>query len=271
MASDSSWPQTVPPDSTQFGPGPGPFGSAAEPALPWNGWDVLRIAVLTVAMIFVFAIAFTLGAQRLLYPRLSIMEVAKFPLVSVLGQLVAYVVVLIYMHSLATRSGQNFLNAVSWNWPRQPMLYLGIGIVVSIGLQLLGNLLPMPKSLPIEQFFKTPLDAWVLSLFGVTFAPLLEELFFRGFLYPVLERRLGVVGGVFLTALAFSLIHAPQLARAWGPVFLIFLIGLALTVVRVVTKSVSAGILMHIAYNGTISALLYHASDGFRHLEKIAQ
>lgn len=232
---------------------------------------MLRIAVFTVAMIFILAIAFTLGAQRLLYPRLSILEVAKFPLVSVLAQLGAYLAVLVYMHSVATRTGQKFLPAVSWNWPGQPLIYLVAGIVISIGLQLLANVLPMPKSLPIDQFFKTPLDAWVLSLFGMTFAPLLEELFFRGFLYPVLARRLGVVVGVFLTALAFSLIHAPQLARAWGPVLIIFLIGLALTVVRVVTKSVAAGMLMHIAYNGTISALLYHASDGFKHLEKVAQ
>lgn len=271
MASDSGWQQTAPPDSIQFGSGSGPVGPPTESALSWDGWDVLRIAVLTVAMIFIFAIAFTLGAQKLLFRRLSILEVARFPLVSVLAQVAAYLAVLAYMYSVATRTGKKFLPAVSWNWPQQPVLYFGAGIVISIGLQLLANFLPMPKSLPIDQFFRTPLEAWVLSIFGITFAPLLEELFFRGFLYPVLERRLGLAVAVFLTALAFSLIHAPQLAKAWGPVLIIFLIGLVLTIVRAVTKSVSAGMLIHIAYNGTISALLYHASGGFRHLDKIAQ
>ena len=111
----------------------------------------------------------------------------------------------------------------------------------------------------------------MLSLFGMTLAPLIEELFFRGFLYPVLARRIGVVLSVLFTAIGFSLIHVPQLAQAWGPVLIVFIIGLALTIVRAVTKSVAAGVLMHMAYNGTISVLLFIASGGFRHLEKIAQ
>jgi membrane protease YdiL (CAAX protease family) len=105
----------------------------------------------------------------------------------------------------------------------------------------------------------------------MTLAPLIEELFFRGFLYPVLARRIGVVLGIVFTAIAFSLIHAPQLARAWGPILIVFLIGFAVTIVRAVKNSVAAGLLMHMAYNGTISVLLFIASGGFRHLEKISQ
>jgi hypothetical protein len=129
----------------------------------------------------------------------------------------------------------------------------------------------MPTELPIDKFFQTPAEAWVLSIFGMTFAPLLEELFFRGFLYPVLARRVGVVLSVFLTAVAFGLIHAPQLGRAWGPVLIVFLVGLALTICRAITKSVAAGVLIHVAYNGTISVLLFIGSDGFRHLERLNQ
>jgi len=43
----------------------------------------------------------------------------------------------------------------------------------------------------------------------------------------------------------------------------------ALTVTRAVTKSVAPGFLIHVAYNGTISILLFFATDGFRHLEKL--
>ncbi|HEX5243249.1 MAG TPA: type II CAAX endopeptidase family protein [Tepidisphaeraceae bacterium] len=267
MASNSSWPDAAPGDSLH----PEPVGPTAAPGLPWDGWDVLLIAVFGVGMIFLFAIAFTLGAEKLFYPRLSFLEVARIPVISVVAQLAAYIAVLAYMHSVATRSDAGFLPAVSWNWPQQPLIYLVAGVVISIGLQLFAHLLPMPKSLPIDQFFKTPLEAWVLSLFGITFAPLIEELFFRGFLYPVLARRLGEVVGIFLTALAFSLIHAPQLGKAWGPVLIIFLVGLALTIVRAATKSVAAGVLMHIAYNGTISVLLFLQTAGFKHLERMAQ
>ncbi len=199
------------------------------------------------------------------------MDVAKFPMVSVLAQLGAYLVVLGFMYTLATRSGLGFWKAVNWNWPRYAPYYIAAGVAFSVGLQGLARLLPMPKSLPIDKFFQTPLDAWVLSIFGMTLAPLLEELFFRGFLYPVLVRRLGTLLSIVLTAVGFSLIHVPQLARAWGPVLIVFLIGLALTIIRAVTKSVAAGVLTHMAYNGTISVLLFIASGGFRHLEKLAQ
>jgi hypothetical protein len=123
--------------------------------------------------------------------------------------------------------------------------------------------------MPIDEFFNTPAEAWSLTIFGVTLAPLIEELFFRGFLYPVLARRLGVVLAIILTAAGFGLIHGPQLGRAWGPVLVIFIVGIALTVTRAVTKSVATGILVHIGYNGTLSALLFWASDGFRHLERL--
>jgi membrane protease YdiL (CAAX protease family) len=232
---------------------------------------VARIAAFTLAMIFAFVLLMTFAAQRLLYPKLSIMDVAKFPLVSVLAQLGAYLVVLAFMYTVGTRSGLGFWQAINWNWPRHALVFLAAGVAFSLGLQGLAHLLPMPKTLPIDKFFQTPLEAWVLSLFGMTLAPLLEELFFRGFLYPVLARRLGVVLAVVLTAAGFSLIHVPQLAQAWGPVLIVFLIGLALTIVRAVTKSVAAGVLMHMAYNGMISLLLFIASGGFRHLEKLAQ
>jgi hypothetical protein len=34
---------------------------------------------------------------------------------------------------------------------------------------------------------------------------------------------------------------------------------------------VASSLLIHIAYNGTISALIFAASDGFRHLDKLNQ
>ena len=99
----------------------------------------------------------------------------------------------------------------------------------------------------------------------------MEELFFRGFLYPVLVRRLGIGAAIVLTAAAFGLIHAPQLGKAWGPVLVVFLVGLALTITRAVTSSVAPGFLMHVAYNATISVFIFAATDGFRHLEKLNQ
>ena len=239
---------------------------------PWSGWDVVGLVVLTFVTIIVFLFGSTLVAQRLLFPILPASEVAKYPLVTVVAELLAYIIVLGFMVALVRRSGAtSFGTAVRWNWPSSWMFYLAVGVALSFSLQELARVLPMPKELPIDRFFQTPLQAWVLSLFGITMAPLFEELFFRGFLYPVLARRLGTASAVILTAAGFGLIHAPQLAQAWAPVLVVFLVGLVLTLTRAITKSVAAGLLIHMAYNGTIAVLLFLGSDGFRHLDKLNQ
>jgi membrane protease YdiL (CAAX protease family) len=99
----------------------------------------------------------------------------------------------------------------------------------------------------------------------------MEELFFRGFLYPVLARGIGIPLGIFLTAVGFALLHGAQLGFSWGPVLVIFLVGLVLTIVRARKNSVAAGVLIHMAYNGTITVAMFAATDGFRHLEKLSQ
>ena len=56
-----------------------------------------------------------------------------------------------------------------------------------------------------------------------------------------------------------------------GVVTWIFLVGIVLTTVRAKTNSVAAGVLIHMAYNGTITVAMFAATDGFRHLEKLNQ
>lgn len=255
-------------------PGPELPAPPAPPAEnpPWTGWDVFWIALVTLFSIVFCIFCTTWIAQRIFYRQLTLMDVAKFPLVTVAAQLVAYMVVLVFMISIIEgQHRQRFWPAIRWNWPARPWIFLAGGVALSIGLQAFAQLLPMPKELPIDSYFKTAAEAWALSIFGVTMAPLLEELFFRGFLYPVLARRLGLPAAVVLTSAGFGLIHAPQLGKAWGPVLVVSLVGVALTLTRAWTKSVASSLLVHITYNGTLSVLLFVGSDGFRHLERLNQ
>jgi membrane protease YdiL (CAAX protease family) len=142
--------------------------------------------------------------------------------------------------------------------------------VLTVSLDLLGRFLPMPKSTPFEQFFAHPLDAYLITIFAVTVGPLMEELFFRGFLYPVLARRLGAFWGVILTALPFGLIHSVQYGNAWAAVLVVVLVGVVLTLVRAATKSVAASFLVHVGYNATLMFFAALATDGFRHTERAA-
>jgi uncharacterized protein len=256
-------------------PGPEPFPSPPASVVrdpSWTGWDVLRVAFATLGAIIVFLLLVASLAHRLLYPGLPFAEVTKDPLVTVIAQFLAYVVVLGYMMALVDRNAAGgFWHAIHWNWPRNWPRYVIGGMVLAFGLQAFAHFLPMPKELPIDRFFQTAAEAWILSLFGATFAPLIEELFFRGFLYPVLASRLGIFLGVVLTAAGFGLIHSPQLGRAWAPILVVFLVGLALTITRAVTNSVAAGVIIHMTYNTTLSVLIFIATGGFHHFEKLTQ
>ena len=184
---------------------------------PWTGWDVALLAVFSFLLIIISLLGVSYTLRRVFYPSLTWIDVVKQPEVIVGGQLVAYILVFALMYAfIAFFRRQHFFSAIQWNWPPAWGWYVLGGLALSIGLQLFARLLPIPKDLPMDQFFRTPRQAWLLSIFSVTLAPLIEELFFRGFLYPVLARRLGMVASVFLTALAFASIHGAQLTYCVG-------------------------------------------------------
>ncbi|MGA9474787.1 MAG: type II CAAX endopeptidase family protein [Terriglobales bacterium] len=248
---------------------PPPIEVPRDPA--WTALDLVRLVVLTIVALIAGVFAVVVIARFWIYPHSNIGDIARIPLVAVAGQGLAYLLVFGYMYILVTRERgrPDFLNAIHWNWPSSPAGYVLIGVVLSFALQILASRLPIPKNLPIDTFFSTPAEAWVLTIFGITLAPLMEELFFRGFLFPVLARGIGVTAAIFVTGFAFALLHGSQLMYSWGPVLVIFLVGIVLTMVRARKNSVAAGLIVHIAYNGTISALMFYATDGFRHLEKL--
>lgn len=237
----------------------------------WSGWDVLQIAGLAVLSVLVLQVVILFAAKQFAYPHSPLRDVAQKPILAILAQLLAYIVVAIFMVLLVEgKYHLRFWHAIGWNWPRnKSFMLLGLG-VFTVSLDLLSHFLPMPKTTPFEQFFARPMDAYLISIFAITLGPLMEELFFRGFLYPVLARRMNVFWAVILTALPFGLIHSMQYGNAWSAVLVVFLVGVVLTTVRAVTKSVAASFLVHVGYNGTLMVLAAIATDGFRHMDKAA-
>jgi len=234
----------------------------------FTGWDVLAIAALTFATMIVLQLAVLLAAHWWWYPHESMADVAQKPILLLISQFLIYAAVAVFMIMLVEGKYRvPFWQAIRWNWPRARWRLLALGVALLLALNLLENMLPMPKDTPFEHLFDRPRDAYLISLIAVTLGPLMEELFFRGFMYPVLARRLGVFWGIILTALPFGLIHLPQYGWAWGAALVIFLVGVVCGAVRAATKSVGASFLVHVGYNGTQMVAALVATHGFRHLD----
>jgi membrane protease YdiL (CAAX protease family) len=277
-------PQFDPPPLSSEPQAPAPFVVVPFPAPPvqparpapkagedpvWSGWDVLLILVLT-AVTFVLAQLFVVpGLLRVVYPHASPIELSQKPVLLLLSQLLLYAVMALFMVLLVeAKYHARFWPAIRWNWPGiAGVSFVGVGVLM-LGFDILGRFLPMPKSTPFDQFFDRPFDAYLTAAFAVTLGPLMEELFFRGFLYPVVARRWGAVAGVFFTALPFGLMHFFQYGNSWAAVLIVFLVGVVLTTVRAMTKSVAASFLAHVGYNGTLMMLAAWSTDGFKHMDK---
>jgi membrane protease YdiL (CAAX protease family) len=253
---------------------PIPAPPPREPA--WTVWDVLLILAfgifisffVTVGAVAVLEIVSKTGWAEAAAPKIA------NPWFLIPIQTVGYALTFIFARILITvRTRQDFWRAVHWNFPKPNAVpvYVLIGISVAVLGQIAGHFLPIPKTLPIEKLFAEKTGAYLLVAFGVLVAPLVEELLFRGLIFPVAARGLGLIGGTLLTSLLFSLIHQSQLAHAWAPLLVIFGVGLVLTVVRARTNSLAASWIVHFSYNATLFAVLFYVTNGFQHLERLAE
>ena len=192
----------------------------------WNGWDVLAlvaVAILGQIVVGVVAgiIAIFLPAYRGLSPDQLRRQLPQDPFLIVAVTLGTYAVLVpAMMLIIRRRSHRPFLEALGWNWPRRPWRYPLIGVAMFFVVSVLSKILPMPKSAPIDQLLQQA--PRLMSFVAICLAPVVEELFFRGFLYPVLTRwralfALAIAAVVFgIGALLFSLGRQNHDTFWWG-------------------------------------------------------
>ena len=162
---------------------------------PWSAFDLLIAALALLVGTVVFS-GIAIGVL-MTTPQLrgtNIRSVTEHPsmyiVVPAMGA--AYAVMLAVLYLIAVVRQQPFWKSLSWNWPRNMrwigFLFAGTGLsLVAGGLQ---KVLPTPKNLPIEDMFREPGAAWFLATLGVLIAPFVEEILFRGLLYPIVNRWL---------------------------------------------------------------------------------
>ncbi|MDX2152634.1 MAG: type II CAAX endopeptidase family protein [Bryobacteraceae bacterium] len=154
---------------------------------------------------------------------------------------------------LKLKYGRPFWASLAWRKPDRGILFnLLAGPAVAFAVGLLGALLRTPQiDMPIREFLSDPLSIALMGIFATTLGPLCEELAFRGFLQPLVQKTLGAGVGIVVAALPFALLHGPQYGWSWRHILLLVFAAVAFGWTRHVTHSTAASTVMHAAYNLT--------------------
>src|SRR6266705_2916659 len=148
---------------------------------PWTGVDLL---------IGAFFLLLAVGVVQFVLMRVvgvSTEEMEKNPRAVILvpSMMFGYLALLATMYvRVANAQALGFWKMVAWSWPKGMRWLLGLagGLVLAVALGALSHVLPFPKSIPMERFFRDRQAAYILLVMGVAVAPFAEEMMFRGFL-----------------------------------------------------------------------------------------
>jgi membrane protease YdiL (CAAX protease family) len=159
--------------------------------------------------------------------------------------------------------GWKRLNADSAAGKGRPWMYFFSGCGLAIFVAIASSRVKNVEHVPIQELFKSRTGAMLLMAMAVFVAPLVEETIFRGYLYPLFAKSLGVLPGILITGVLFGLMHGAQLGWSWGLVALLTLVGVIFTFVRARTGTVVASFLLHLGYNSMIAFTSIIATKGF--------
>jgi membrane protease YdiL (CAAX protease family) len=154
---------------------------------------------------------------------------------------------------VAWRYDQPFWRSLGWSLPVRGAWWCVLaGPLLAIAGSALAVLLRAPEMPdPIKDLMTDRVSRVIVMVFVVSLGPIYEELFFRGFLFPLLARTFGAIAGIFLTALPFALLHGSQYQWAWQQITLVGLAGSAFGFVRYKTGSTAAATILHSCFNLT--------------------
>lgn len=136
--------------------------------------------------------------------------------------------------------------------------YVGL-IPIFLGVTVLTSVLFKVLNIPVEpqevvRILKeekgVPLLIY-MCVFTSFLGPFMEEIFFRGFVYGVLKKKIGILGGVLTSALFFACIHANM--ASFMP---ILSLGILLAYIYEKTGSLVSSITVHVIHNSAMLAFL---------------
>ncbi|NOZ76742.1 MAG: CPBP family intramembrane metalloprotease [Euryarchaeota archaeon] len=177
--------------------------------VPWGFREVLLIVLLSFALAEVFAFFFE-GFGPACGQELWGIDTCR--LLAVQGVFAALLTGLTLLTVRLKGAPLSSIGLTREGLPGNLILGSGAGVVLFVlgqGLDYLSSSLwgASPLQEALLQGARDPAVLPALLAVGSVFAPICEEVFFRGFAYPVFRMRAGVGRGIVLASLFFALVH----------------------------------------------------------------
>jgi hypothetical protein len=239
---------------------------------PWNLQDVVRAIILYYSMISIVRLFFVTGSfsyfVRLFegLPSGSLIVIDGFTNMALgfsfsylsISIIIIYFIAYKYRKNILTTLGIKigslakgiFLGAASYI-SYLPILFASL--LLSMGLSELFKI--APEENPLLNVFSIEGRPFLLVYFVLCICfigPIIEEIFFRGFLYPALRNKLGASLSILISSIVFSLLHMTFVG------FLpIFFLGVMLAYIYERSGSLLSSITIHIIHNASITIFLF--------------
>lgn len=177
--------------------------------------------------------------------------------------MVGLIVYILNKRNMLTRAALGFRKSIHylseiWIGLKAYLAVLPSFMVVILFMIILSNALryePPPHPLVgifLEEEKRAPWLVGISLLLGCVIGPVVEEIFFRGFLYPAFRKKFGVWNAVVLTSLFFAWIH-----ESWFAFPPVFLLGAVLCYLYEKRGNLIPSISMHIFHNSVFIAYFF--------------
>lgn len=202
----------------------------------------------------VFAITFmvflTFAAEIMIYAYTETINIIPIALFLNLALEVAVIIVILYFVKKSflgfSMKGKHFLGLAQIFTATLPLVVIAALLIYKLGIKSSSN--PM---IYLIFSIKDNFFIYILLLQVVVFAPLAEELLFRGFIYKLLRKRYSFFFSATATSLFFASIHSIPYQ-----ILPLFIISLSLCYLYEKTQNIAAPTVFHSLFNSVNIALV---------------
>jgi len=232
----------------------------------WGIIDIVKVAIIVIFSGYILGAA---GSLILQPPHFNMdvnlrMMLGTFFIDIIAGAVVLYFVLVKYREKLSSLgiAFENFYKNALYGITAYIFIMPILILVLIISMLFLDAIGYKPPTQPVfDMFFEEKRSNVILflTIFVSILGPIIEEIFFRGFLYNAVKKRFGVLLGVLLSGALFSMLHTNIVG------FLpIMILGVLMAFLYEITGSLIASLSIHILHNSIIVGFVFFIKELLR-------